>query len=500
MPNSPLKIFIIAILSFSFSAHAMTDKQERKSSKSAKPNIVFIAIDDMNDWVGYMGGHPQTITPNMDKLANDGVAFMNAHSVAPGCSPSRNALLYGVEPYNSGLYPFYEHEIHKQLKQKYTSLPTLLKNNGYNTYGAGKIHHGKEYGATEWTDYLKVENHPRQFAKNKGFSTNKKNSFRPTTNPYNELFDHQVASYGINVIKNNKKNDKPYFAAIGLVKPHLPFDCPEEFYDALPEKITPPALLANDLNDIGKEGNSMRRAGDDKKFTNNNQWGDVRKSYLSCISWADYNVGRIMEAVENSPQADNTIVILWSDHGFHLGEKKSFKKFTLWEEANRVPFIIHDRREKGAEKGRKVTQAVTLINVYRTLAEMAGLAVPEYVDGNSLVPQLLDQSATVLAPAIASWGRGNYAVRTENWRFIQYFNGEQELYNHQKDNNEWHNLALLPEYQSKVKELSALLPKNEAPTVEEYIADWSLFGADKKRLKKVVKNTDKNSKKIRKKQ
>lgn len=480
MRKRTLMALLVSILLIPFSLSA---KAVNKTATNKKPNIVFIAIDDMNDWVGYMGGHEQAITPNMDKLANEGVAFMNAHSVAPGCSPSRNALLYGVEPYNSGLYPFYEHDIHKQLHDKYTSLPRFLKSNGYNTYGSGKIHHGPEYGELEWTDYLNADRFPRKFAEGKGFHTNKKNSFRPTVNPYEEMFDHQVASFGIDVIKNHKAGDKPYFAAIGLVKPHLPFDCPVDFYDALPEKITAPALVGNDLNDIGKEGNSMRRAGDDKKFTSQNKWGDVRKAYLSCISWADYNVGRVLSAVENSPQADNTIVILWSDHGFHLGEKKSFKKFTLWEEANRVPFIILDKREKSAAQGRKVTQAVTLINVYRTLADMAGLQVPDYVDGNSLLPQLKDQSAAVAAPAISSWGRGNYAIRSEHWRFIQYFDGTQELYNHQKDQNEWHNLATLPQYKEKVKEMAAFLPKNEAPTIEEYISNWSLFGADKQRLK-----------------
>ncbi len=499
MNNIKKLISLFASLCFlSVSPHVLSQEKTNEADDKAKPNIVFIAIDDMNDWVGYMGGHPQTMTPNMDALANEGVAFMNAHSVAPGCSPSRNALLYGVEPYNSGLYPFYEHDLHKQLKQKYTSLPTLLKNNGYNTYGSGKIHHGKEYGEVEWTDYLDADHQPRVFAKDKGFSTNKKNSFRPTTNPYEEMFDHQVASYGIDVIKNKQKNDKPYFAAIGLVKPHLPFDCPVEFYDALPENITPPALLESDLNDIGREGNSMRRAGDDKKFTAKNQWGDVRKAYLSCIAWADYNVGRILEAVENSPEVDNTIVILWSDHGYHLGEKKSFKKFTLWEEANRVPFIIHDRREKSSAEGRKVTQAVTLINVYRTLAEMAGLDVPEYVDGFSLVPQLNNQSAPVAAPAIMSWGRGNYSVRTKDWRLIQYFDGFQELYDHENDPNEWHNLAKLPKHREKLSELVAMLPKTEAPTVVEYISQWSIFGADTKRLKKAVKNSDKKSKKAKK--
>ena len=258
------KVLMALIVSI-FSASLFAEQANQIEVK--KPNIVFIAIDDMNDWVGYMGGHPDTITPNMDKLANDGVAFINAHSVAPGCSPSRNALRYGVEPYNSGLYPFYEHDIHKQLKQQYTSLPKFLKDNGYRTYGAGKIHHGKENGETEWTDYLDADRHARTFAQDKGFKTNSKNSFRPTTNPYEEMFDHQVASYGIDVINNHKNNDKPYFTAIGLVKPHLPFDCPVDFYDALPEKITSPALLASDLNDIGKEGNSMRRVGDDRNFT-----------------------------------------------------------------------------------------------------------------------------------------------------------------------------------------------------------------------------------------
>lgn len=462
-------------------------------NQANKPNIVFIAIDDMNDWVGYMDGHPQAITPNMDKLANEGVAFMNAHSVAPGCSPSRNALLYGVEPYKSGLYAFYDHSIHKQLHQKYTSLPQFLKENGYATYGAGKIHHGPEKSELEWTGYLETDNHKKQFARGKGFGKGSKASYRPTTNPYGELYDHQVASYGIDVI--GKKHDKPYFAAIGLVKPHLPFDCPVEFYDALPEKITPPELLENDLDDIGVEGNSMRRAGDDKKFKAQKVWGKVRRAYLSCISWADYNVGRVLEAVENSPQADNTIVILWSDHGFHLGEKKSFRKFTLWEESSRVPFIIHDRRQTETKKQRKVEQAVSLINVYRTIAELASLQAPKYVDGFSLVPQLNDQNSPVKAPAIASWGRGNYSVRTENWRLIQYFDKTQELYNNQKDPNEWHNLAGKPEYKEKLTELVNLLPETEAPTVEEYISNWSIYGADKQRLKVESKKQGKKNKK-----
>ncbi len=468
------------------------------SSNTPKPNIVFIAIDDMNDWVGYMEGHPQAITPNMDKLANDGVAFMNAQSVSPGCSPSRNALLYGVEPYKSGLYAFYEHEIHDDLHKKYVSLPRFLKENGYKTYGSGKIHHGPKGNELEWTDYLETKGMTKVFAEGKGYGDDKKSSFRPTTNPFEEHHDYQVASYGINVI--NQQHEQPYFAAIGLVKPHLPFDCPEVFYDALPDKILPPAIYKNDLDDIGKEGNSMRRAKDDKQFKKDKAWEKVRRAYLTCNSWVDHNVGRIMDAVDKSPDADNTIVILWSDHGYHLGEKKSFRKFTLWEESSRVPFIIYDRRDTKSAKGRKVTQPVTLINVYKTIAEMAELETADYVDGFSLVPQLKKQSKPVPEPAILSWGRGNYSVRTENWRLIQYFDGTQELYDHQTDPNEWHNLATQPEHKSKLDELANLLPKTEAATVEEYITVWSIYGADTKRLKAALSDeTNEEDKKTKKK-
>jgi len=455
--------------------------QETLSIQPEQPNFVFIAIDDLNDWVGYMGGHPQAQTPNMDQLAKQGVAFTNAHSVAPGCSPSRNALMYGTEPYNSGLYPYYEHDIYVQLKKQYTSLPKLLKDNGYNTYGAGKIHHGNEHGETEWTDYLEPRRYPVQFAQGRGFRISRKLSFRPVTNPLEEMFDHAVASYGIDIIE--QEHEKPYFAAIGLIKPHLPFNCPIQFYDALPDTITPPAIIANDLDDIGPEGNSMRRASDVKKFKVDNRWNEVRKAYLACVSWVDHNVGRILDAVKNSPEANNTVVVLWSDNGFHFGEKQTFRKFTLWEEALRVPFIIYDARQ-AAQTSREVNQGITLINVYRTIADLAGIKPPDYVDGFSLVPQLQDQTVPVAKPAISSWGRGNYSVRTKDWRLIRYFDGKQELYHSREDQQEWHNLANKPEHQGKLKELSEMLPIAEVATVENYISNWGIFGADKQRLKK----------------
>lgn len=464
------------------------------SQDKKQPNIVFIAIDDMNDWTGFLGGHPQASTPNMDKLANSGVNFTNAQCSAPGCSPSRNALLYGIEPFNSGLYPFYDgEETHVELRKKYTSLPQLLKQNGYNTYGAGKIHHGTRGNPAEWTDFLENDNDKKVFAPNEGiiFGNNSKNSFRPTINPYEEHHDHKVASYGLEVLE--QKHDKPFFLAVGIVKPHLPFDAPKPFFDALPRKILAPELYTDDLADIPKEGNGFRRAAEYNNITKNNAWDDVRRAYLACISWADYNIGRVIDALEKSPYADNTVIVLWSDHGYHLGEKMTFKKFTLWEEATRVPFIIKDLRKKDA-KGYNIDEPVSLINVYKTIADFTGIQTPDYVDGISLVPQITNSNAALKSPAITSWGRGNYAIRTKEWRYIRYFDGTEELYNHNTDKNEWYNVADKPENESKKAELRALLPKKGVPMVKENVSIWSIYGADKKIMAKEMTDEERAAK------
>lgn len=449
-----------------------------------KPNILFIAIDDMNDWTGFLGGHPQAITPNLDKIAERGILFTNAHCSAPGCSPSRNSLLYGVEPFKSGSYAFYGDKVHDQLMNQYTSLPRFLKENGYDTFGAGKIHHGSKEDDRQWNDYFQGNSGKKIFKEGEGYAPDGggKMSFRPTYHADEDHVDFQVASYGIDVLK--KEHDKPFFLAVGIVKPHLPFDCPVRFFDALPENIDPPAILEEDLIDIPTEGNSFRRAGDDRLFRQDSAWEDVRRAYLACISWADFNIGRVLDELAKSPYAENTIVVIWSDHGFHLGEKMSFRKFTLWEEATRVPFIIYDPREPDKVKGRKCSQSVSLINIYPTLADMVGLQIPEYVDGESLVPQMKNPQKLLIKPAITTWGRGNYAVRTETWRYIRYFDGTDELYDHTMDENEWRNLATDPEYQSIKQELNSYLPEHGVPLIEEGIQVWSIEGADKERLKK----------------
>lgn len=475
--NIKQNFFVIAFVLFASFAFA-----QRKADmlKSEKPNILFIAIDDMNDWTGFLGGHPDAITPNLDKLAKKGISFTNAHCPAPACSPSRNALLYGIEPFNSGSYPFYELGIHDELADKYISLPHFLKESGYSTYGAGKIHHGSFNDEREWTEYFKSKPIKKQFKEGLGYHHGKggKMSFRATLNPDDEHIDHQVASYGIDILK--EKHQKPFFLAVGIVKPHLPFDAPVRFFDALPDEVDSPEILKNDLDDIPKVGREMKKSG--SLYDRENKWNEVRRAYLACISWADYNIGRVLDELEKSPYADNTIIVLWSDHGYHLGEKMSFKKFTLWEEATRVPFIIYDPRTKMKNK-QDCSQPVSLIDIYKTLGELVDLKIPEYVNGTSLVPLLREPEKHTGEPAITTWGRGNYAVRSNNWRYIRYFDGSEELYSHENDKNEWYNLANKPEYDKRKAKLAKYLPKHEAPIIKKDIVPWSVEGFERKKYR-----------------
>jgi arylsulfatase A-like enzyme len=200
---------------------------------------------------------------------------------------------------------------------------------------------------------------------------------------------------------------------------------------------------------------------------------------------ADAYGGSMTDALEAIPCADNTIIVLWSDHGYGMGEKRHFRKFALWEETTRVPFIILDTRQKNPSLGRKVTEGVSLINIYRTLAELAGVEAPKYVDGYSLAPHLKNPALPVEGQAICTWGRGNYTVRTKDWRYTRYYDGGEELYAHTNDPDEWTNLANKPEYATLKKRLAAKLPQQEVPIVMDGLEGWSIpVSADKPLAKK----------------
>tara|TARA_R110002072_G_scaffold234418_1_gene392025 strand:+ start:3718 stop:5178 length:1461 start_codon:yes stop_codon:yes gene_type:complete len=442
-------------------------------AQQERPNVLMICIDDMNDWCGFLGGHPEAKTPHMDRLAAKGVTFTNAHCTAPGCSPSRNALLLGVEPHKSGLYPFYKlKKVDRKVLDRYTNLPRHFKENGYTTCGVTKVFHNPDNTYEEdetWDEYASFGDIKIKGAEGKGFmadNKDRKNRYLrvcAATNPLDHFVDYRTASHAVSFLQ--KQHEKPFFLAVGFIRPHIEFITPEENYDRFPDEIAPPPMTQSDLEDIPAVGQSMAFQSVVDRFEQHDCWNEVRRGYLSCISFTDDNIGRVMTALEESTYLDNTIVVLWSDHGFHLGEKRSYTKFSLWEESTRVPFIIWDPRGQDGN-GKRCSEPVGLINVYRTLCDLTGLTPPEYVDGISLVPWLKDPKKPIDRPAMTTWGRGNYTLRTKNWRYTRYFDGTEELYDHTRDPNEWTNLASNPEHEPMKRDLAEKwLPKSEAPKV-----------------------------------
>ena len=421
-----------------------------------RPNVLFIAVDDLNTWVTHLGGHPQALTPNIDRLAARGVTFERAYCAVPACEPSRAALMSGQRPTTTGCYANGDEWL--QIIPEGQTLSMRFKEAGYHTVGAGKIFHSDEFFPSEWTEYLDgtgLESHGG-VPKNQGYHEPLEMSIQDE-----DIEDWHTVNYCIEQM--NLKTDKPKFIAAGLHKPHLPFAPPKKYYDAFPlEDIQLPPFLETDLDDIPARGIRMAGAQNDyAAFQRNGRWKAAIRSYLATCAYTDMNVGRLLDGLDKSPIADNTIIVLWGDHGWSLGEKKHFRKFALWEEPTRMPYIWV---APGVTKpGTRSTRPVDLMSVYPTLLELAGLKRPGFVEGESIVPLLKNPLAKWHVPALTTWGRGNHAVRSERWRYISYEDGGEELYDHTADPNEWTNLAANAYYAPIIERLRAWVPKEEVP-------------------------------------
>ncbi len=428
------------------------------SSGADRPNILFIAVDDLNHWVTHLGRNTQAQTPNIDRLAAMGVTFTNAHTAVPACEPSRCALMSGRRPWTSGCYK--NGHAWKKYQKSGEGLSAQFLNAGYHVAGAGKIYHSMQYHESEWSEYM-----PTKGLSNNGPGVDKYDGFHVEKTFPNlkdeDLVDWHSADYCIE--RMQEEGEKPFFLACGLYKPHLAFVAPRKYYDAFPlDSIELPPHIEGDLDDIPAAGVKMAGpTGDHAKFLKSDRWKSAIQSYLATCAYTDMNVGRLLDALEKSPNKDNTIIVLWSDHGWSLGEKQHWRKFALWEEATRMPFIWVAPGITTA--GTRSERPVDLMSVYPTLCELAGIAVPKHVEGTSIVPLLEDPNAKWALPAITTHGRGNHAVRTETHRYIRYADGSEELYHNAKDPYEWKNLASNPEYASLKVKLSKWLPKEEAP-------------------------------------
>jgi iduronate 2-sulfatase len=424
----------------------------------AKPNVLFIAVDDLNHWLGYLGRNRQARTPNIDKLAARGVRFTRSYCAAPVCNPSRAALMSGMRPGETGVYD--NNVDWRKLIPEDKPLTAAFRRAGYFVGGAGKIYHGAFERHSEWDDYLKLERANPKPAKGQSPGVGGI-TFAPLDCKDEDIDDWEITNYGIEQL--GKAHEKPFFVAVGLHKPHMPWYVPRKYYDMFPlETIQLPPTKENDLADIPPSGVKMAKPeGDHAQMLATGRWKEAVQGYLAACAYTDMNIGRLMEAYEKSPHRDNTIIVFWGDHGWHLGEKEHWRKFALWEEATRAPLIWV---APGVTQPNTVCdRTVDFMSIYPTLTDLCGIPTPAHVKGPSLRPLLKDPQAPWDMPGITTHGFQNHGIRTEGWRYIRYANGEEELYNEATDPYEWTNLAADPQYSGTKTELAKFLPStNEA--------------------------------------
>jgi arylsulfatase A-like enzyme len=430
------------------------------AQSAERPNVLFIAVDDLNDWIGCLGGHPDGSSPNIDALAERGCLFTRSYCSAPACNPSRVAIMTGMRPSSTGIYV--NPQPWRPVLKDAVTLPQHFMKHGYHAAGCGKIFHGGYDDDASWNQYLKKGGDPKPSQTVLKDPHSKAGSiiWGVLDNEDSEMNDYKMVDYAVNFL--DQKHDKPFFLACGIYRPHMPWQVPRKYYDLFPhDKLTLPEVLESDLEDLSPAGVRMAKpSGDHANILKSDNWRYAVQAYLASIRFADEQVGRLIRGLDNSEYGKNTIIVLWGDHGWHLGEKHHWRKFSLWEEACRAPLMII--APGVTTGGSRCGRTVDFVDVYPTLSELCGLPIGAHLDGESVVPLLKDPQASWSNPAITSHGRRNDAVRTERWRYIRYEDGSDELYDHDKDPMEWTNLAGQAEFADVTKELAAWLPKKHA--------------------------------------
>ena len=439
-----------------------SDPRLKKAAASRRPNVLMISVDDLNDWIGCLGGHPQTKTPNIDRLAASGVLFTNAYCPAASCNPSRTAIMTGLSPQRSGLLR--NGQKMREVLPDAEIMPKYFSRHGYFSAGSGKILH-YFIDAPSWEDYFPDK------AKENPFPRTLYPKKRPVSIPHAGKWMYRETDWGpLDATDEEfggdwlvskwigeqlaRKHDRPFFLACGIYRPHEPWFVPKKYFDMFPldQVKLPVGYKADDLDDVPPQGQRLGRNRYFAHIREHKQWRQGVQGYLASIAFADAMVGRVISALEKSSHRDNTIVVLWSDHGWHLGEKEHWQKFTGWRACARVPLII---RAPGVSAA-KCERTVSLQSLFVTLNEMCGLPAKKGIDGRSLVPLLRDPKAKWSHAVMTQldWP-GNYAISTQRWRYIHYAKGGEELYDIVSDPFEWKNLAADPEQAERLEEFRA---------------------------------------------
>lgn len=446
---------VLAFLGLSDDLFAQELPIAGSSTRGSRPNVLLIAVDDLNHWVTHLQRNSQARTPNIDRLAKMGLTFTRAYCVAPACEPSRAALMSGKRPWSTGCYKNGDNWKQHLTEGEQLTAPFLRA--GYYVAGAGKIFHSDQYFSGEWSEYMNgkgLNASGKGVAKDDGYHS-------PLTVDLKDedLMDWHTVNWCIERIEQTR--DEPFFIACGLHKPHLPFAVPKKYYDAFPlDQIELPPHREDDLDDIPTAGRKMANpTGDHAKFLQSGRWKKAIQSYLATCAYTDMNIGRLLDALDKSPAGRNTIIVLWGDHGWSFGEKQHWRKFALWEEPTRTPWIVVAPGQ--TMPGSVCDRPVDLMSVYPTLCDLAGLKTPKHVESVSVLPLLKNPAADWNIPAITTHGRGNHAIRFGPWRYIRYGDGSEELYDHSKDEFEWTNLAGTAEYAPIKADLQKYLPQVE---------------------------------------
>lgn len=430
-------------------------------------NVVLFIIDDLNDWITALGNHPQVKAPNIASLAASGAVFLNAHAQAPICGPSRASLLSGLYPAQTGIYGQISDD---QLGPAVAAvsptllLPQYLHANGYRTGGAGKVsHQGGQVGMFD--EYLHSEheygpNAPERF---KWHDRRTHTDWGAYPDADEDMRDYQTATWGVDFL--SRQGEQPFLLALGMVRPHVPWYVPKRWLDMFPlDDIIMPSVLDHDLDDVPQAARDLAAVPQMPTLDwarDNGEWRAMVQAYLASVAFADHCVGIALNGLKASRHAENTLICLASDNGYHMGEKGRFAKMSLWDRSTRVPLIFAG---PGVQT-QVISDPVGLIDIYPTLIDMLGLPANTENAGRSLASLLAGKGALPVTPQLSTFGEGNHAIVDQRYRYIRYKDGSEELYDHASDPMEWHNRADDAQMATVKARLAEYLPRHSLPDV-----------------------------------
>ncbi len=445
---------------------AMISFASTTEAKDRRPDIVFIIVDDLNDWVGCLGGHPGTKSPNIDQLAASGMLFTQAYCNSPQCRPSRTSFNHGVYPFRTGTY--FNARYRKETKISTPSMQQFLAGKGFRVAIGGKVFHGGAPNIEGAAIQKRLADPVPPKGQDNFGGLKPPNDGFPLDTTDEHMGDHKLSQWAIQ--QWNQVTDQPVFMSVGFYRPHRPLQVPKAWFGHFPlASIKRPAEPGgvDDWDDMPEFARRLARThahkplhkglSDHEFIVANQQWDLTIQAYQASIAFVDHQIGHLLKALKKKPRGRETYIVLVSDHGWHLGEKKHWCKGAIWEQTTHIPFIVHG---PGVTRGSRCSQPVSLIDIYPTLLDFAGYEIPKWVDGTSVKAQLI-KADTPRPPVISSYGEGNTSIRTEHWRYIRYEDGSEELYDHRVDPNEWTNQAGNPEHAKLKARMAQMIPRGQ---------------------------------------